>query len=411
MPVAAYDPEKHSIFEGRHHVCTACVGNNGGSDFETYAMGYFDAAKLLLVEVTDPKKCLTQDTLVYPILFNLRHGVELSIKHVSRVLSEAQLPNPGATQNTHELKQLWADLTEQSKPDRRLLAAIHELDPAVLQMHEADPLAQEFRYAERNDGVPSFKGRHIVDLVTVLELATFTAERFDQFFYLARRIATERRYKSFTPELNRDELEQLSKDLPDADTWSGSERFKQVKTDWMTKYNLSGRAFIRAIEFIKRHREFSANIGLRKPLIALDERMLNLLLSASIQMLSEHWKEAKTFRTVFEREDPAVTAFKATKIKLTKSLVAEVCALFYQGRDSDLSEEYEARLQYHGRYPARVSQQTLRADFQHVFSKLNFAECLCEGLRQIGHPEFTLKFRPQIDAIKSGIPKIQEVSF
>ncbi|MFT3783807.1 MAG: hypothetical protein QM790_17490 [Nibricoccus sp.] len=410
MSIPAYDPKSYSIFETRHHLATACVGDNGLNDFETYATGYFEAARLLLAQATDPRKCLTLDTIVYPILFNLRHGVELSIKHVSRVLSEAKLPNPGATQNTHELEQLWADLTEQSKPDRRLIAAIEELEPAVLQMHEADPLAQEFRYAERNDGVPSFKGRHIVDLVTVLELADFTAERFEQLFYRSRRIASERRYGSFTPELNRDELEQLSKDLPDAHTWSDSTKFKEVKADWTKRYRLSGNAFCRAIDFIKKHREFSANIGLRKPLVGLNGETLERLLSASIQMLSEHWKEGQTLRAVFDRKDPVSTAINSTGIKLTKTLVAEVRALFYQGRDGDFSEEYETRFKSHDGYRADVSQQVLLSDFRHVFSKLNFAECLCEGLRQIGYPEFAAKFRPQVDAIKSGVPSIREAN-
>ena len=402
MPAVVYNPAKHSIFEAKHHVCTACVGENGISDFETYATGYFEAAQLLLVQLLDRKLGLTEDTLVYPILFTLRHGVELSIKHVSRVLAEAELPAPNTDQNTHELKSLWVDLVAQARADRRLVAAMAKLKPAVLQLHEADPLAQEFRYAERTDGAPSLQNHSVVDMVTVLKLAKFTADRFDALFGLAAQVRRERKHGSFTAEFNRPELERLSKQLPPASEWKNSERFAAVKSAWAKRYQLSSRAFGRAVDFIKSHREFAGNIGLAKPFVALSDDTLDRLLSASIKLLAEQAKERlEDWPGEPPFEDPLHTLFAVTRIKLSVSFVSEVNALFYLGRDARMSEEYDCMLEYHSRYTEPASSEALWANFVHVFEKMNFAEDLCRGLRMTGHPEIARKFEPKIKRLNA----------
>lgn len=412
MPAAAYNPKRHSIFKATHHVCTACVGENGIGDFETYATGYFEATQLLLVQVLDLKQGLTQDTLVYPILFTLRHGVELSIKHLARVLIEAGLPHQADTAKTHELKQLWSDFSKQAVPDRRLIAAISELEPAVLQMHEADPLAQEFRYAERTDGVPSFKGHSVVDMVTVRELASFTAKRFSKLFWLADQIRRERQYGSFTPELNRVELEQLSKELPAASQWAGSEQFEAVKATWIKKYQLSNRAFSRAVDFIKGHREFAGNIGQPKPFVALTEDAIDRLLSASLKLLSEQTKKTPKGRPMEPRFDrPSRTKLKSTRLELTVPLVAEVNALFYLGRDGVISEQFEAKLEYHSRYTEPVSVDVLWPNFAHVFEKMNFAKCMCRGLRMTGHSMLAAKFEPEIERLYERYRRTSAIHF
>lgn len=82
-----FDPRTCNIFEPRHSThANACVGENGYVNAETYAIGYFQATRLLLEDVLNIKNKRFQDTLVYPILFNFRHGIEISIKQISKVL-------------------------------------------------------------------------------------------------------------------------------------------------------------------------------------------------------------------------------------------------------------------------------------------------------------------------------------
>lgn len=59
----------------------ACVGNNGSPGYREYAEGFSDAANMLLAHVLDNEERSNVDILVYPICFNIRHAVELRLKH------------------------------------------------------------------------------------------------------------------------------------------------------------------------------------------------------------------------------------------------------------------------------------------------------------------------------------------
>ena len=132
-------------------------------------------------------------------------------------------------------------------------------------------------------------------------------------------------------------MEQLSKELPDASLWAGSEQFNAVKATWMKKYKLSSRAFGRAVDFIKDHREFSSNIGLSKAFVSLTDGDLDRLLSASLKLLSRQIKRAGTWPSKLRLERPEFSLFKSTGLELSVSLVSEVNAIFYLGRDERIS--------------------------------------------------------------------------
>lgn len=390
--MAAFDPKLHSMFEGRHNVqSNACVGENGCSDFETYALGYFDAAKLILKQVLDPHKCLIQDQLVYPILFNFRHGIELSLKHISKSLTRSGITVSEFDNNTHDLQKLWSRFTKQAKQDRRLLTIADQLTPAIEQIHEADPLAQEFRYSEKRDGFPSLEGRKIVDLATVYQLLEYTVSHFNGLFGLSYQIEKERLYGSFTKELNREELEQLSKELPDKSNWSESEEFAKIRTKWMDRLGLSSRTFSKAIEFIEGHREFAGNIGMYSEIAGVNDEDLDRILKAAKKLNS--YQKARTELSIesllseYERE-----CFEETGVKLTPALVTKINALFYLARDQHLSEEYPQLLKHFEYSESSIEMSQLWADFAHVFEKTTFVACALKALRMVGRPDLADSF-------------------
>lgn len=67
----------NALFRGDHELgqYDACVGDNGCSNLYYYA----DSVFLLIDALTTGRKAML-DTLIYPICFNLRHSVELTIK-------------------------------------------------------------------------------------------------------------------------------------------------------------------------------------------------------------------------------------------------------------------------------------------------------------------------------------------
>lgn len=69
---------------GRDFQWNAYVGRQ--SDETAYADGYMEAALLLANAVIDGAMMGSRDTLVMPILYNARHGVELTLKDAIRDL-------------------------------------------------------------------------------------------------------------------------------------------------------------------------------------------------------------------------------------------------------------------------------------------------------------------------------------
>ncbi len=71
----------NALFRGDYALgaYNACVGDNGCPDLYFYADGFADSVFLLIDALTSGQKAML-DTLIYPICFNLRHSVELTIK-------------------------------------------------------------------------------------------------------------------------------------------------------------------------------------------------------------------------------------------------------------------------------------------------------------------------------------------
>lgn len=122
-------------------VDSACV--NFGHDLHLYAAGFREGAEALLTAVRANRH--GQDFLVYPIVYNLRHAVELLLKQVIRA-SRNLLDEAGDFPDSHKLDDLW----NTCKP---LLKRIWPDDPAystvestVERLVELDPEGETFRY-------------------------------------------------------------------------------------------------------------------------------------------------------------------------------------------------------------------------------------------------------------------------
>lgn len=57
----------------------ACVGINGGTSDYDIMRGFFEAVKIQIIALKN-NKGLPEDILVYPIVFCMRHCIELGIK-------------------------------------------------------------------------------------------------------------------------------------------------------------------------------------------------------------------------------------------------------------------------------------------------------------------------------------------
>jgi hypothetical protein len=137
--------------------------NFGMSEY-AYRQGYRRAAKLLAEHVCNGYK--DQDLLVYPIVHNYRHHVELTLKHLIALgsyLSEREITPQirRLLRKSHSLIQLWGTLKPILfatgaavgwKPEN---ADIEGVESYIQQLSGADEGSYNFRYATDTNGNPS----------------------------------------------------------------------------------------------------------------------------------------------------------------------------------------------------------------------------------------------------------------
>jgi hypothetical protein len=168
----------------------ACL-NFGISEY-AYRQGYRRAAKILAEYVCN--ECEDQDLLVYPIVHNYRHHVELTLKHLialgSYLCDRAITPQTrGLLRKSHNLKRLWETLKPILfaagtavgwKPEN---ADVEGVESYIQQLSAADERSCSFRYATDTDGNPSLPGmthlniyvfaNHMEQLAEYLETIAF----------------------------------------------------------------------------------------------------------------------------------------------------------------------------------------------------------------------------------------------
>ncbi len=100
----AIDPFFEEIHDGEWN---ACIGTQG--DAENYVDGYIEAALELAAAVLDKRLYASRDTLAMPILYNCRHGLELSLKYAIDRLHKTGMLKAGHPAN-HDIESHWHHL-------------------------------------------------------------------------------------------------------------------------------------------------------------------------------------------------------------------------------------------------------------------------------------------------------------
>ncbi len=128
--------------EGSRIATVACL--NFASDLHLYHSGFRDGAEALIDTLEQEER--GQDLLVYPLVYCLRHAVELALKMVIRGARHL-LDEPGDFPDGHLLHHLWntaRPLLEQIwKDDREAFARVARV---VEDLRPIDPEGEGFRY-------------------------------------------------------------------------------------------------------------------------------------------------------------------------------------------------------------------------------------------------------------------------
>lgn len=346
---------------------TACVGENGGYDQTTIYNGFVDTVNTLIESVGEYKNCA--DPMVYPILFCLRHSIELFLKklyanfeylkclknnpsdfkkllkaqrlyarlmylqeecdnkidsptfegcekseikkycakkpiiqeRLNRVeqcivlLNERLFISLNEDEYTHDLNELICKVLSVYEIDERITVLFNTVLPLLNNYKDIDPKGDAFRYWFDKEGNAHFQTKNIgivrIDIIAIqFKQITSYFEKIELVMWC---LLKEYKTGTFTKELSRFQIEEISKMLPTQNEFS--EKIKEIKDEIKQKYQIGSNKFNSILSLIRNHREFSANMGWEKPFLNLSDNAMNIFAKCSLGL--DDWESSSSLIT------------------------------------------------------------------------------------------------------------------
>lgn len=368
----------------------ACVGKQGAEI--NYVDGYIEAAIEMANAILDKRLYDQRDTLVLPILYNARHGVELALKFATRRLVGVGVL-PAARPQDHDIKAEWELLAHSNLGDEALCGFVSALAPYVASLASIDDDGQELRYARTRDGKKSLDDVALVNIEVVLESLVALSKILDGLKYRVLDILDERTTGSFTSHCSRRDLLAIAQMIPARKKWTEA-KFDDARDAVMARFAIGRRQFSHALKVIEAHREMGALIGLEFPLAHLSDEHLLFVIQEWTKLhspgagsglvldigalISRDWEKMQARHAA----EAAVQA--AILEQLGADELADLEAIYYLGRGREFSERYADMIAY-----AKASHPTpeeRRAAVAHLLQKTNLGHCLAAGVARLGRP-------------------------
>lgn len=256
----------------------ACVGDNGGTDNEVIKSGFQRTANILIEMSNTCNE--TEDTLVYPLVYNARHSIELALKIIieqlwklqelkGSVKSDELIKLEKKKLHCHDIKILFEMVESLVEIDRRLPSCYKGIEPLV-EFYYFDKDGDAFKYETDVKGVPHMSHNKIsyICINTFGEQFNYIMRKLDNMIYFLKNCIREYQLRTFTKNLSREDIENISRLLPKHEKWH-EKQFNEIKDEVKREYNISNNEFSKALDIIRAHRRFCVNIGLEKPFLEI----------------------------------------------------------------------------------------------------------------------------------------------
>lgn len=393
------DPFFERIYDGAWN---ACVGIQG--DAENYVDGYLEAALELAAAVIDKNLVGSRDTLAMPILYNCRHGLELSLKYAINRLHDMGMISH-AHQTDHDIESHWQHLQDRAVGgvsalgDSTLRQLVLDLELYVKSLAAIDDDGQELRYAQNREGEMSLKDISIINLPHVRRSIEKLSVILQQLKQRVHEIVHERYTKTYTPNCSRKDLEEIAKIVEVQSTWS-EDSFLDKRAKVMEKFGLSKGKFSDALNAIKNSGPLAALIGKEATLKYLsDEKateVLTLWVKDNPRITQEKFDDLGI--DYFDRDwGKQVESTNKSKLLdetilklMTLEEFADLETVYYLGRNRVFGEHYEVQLvNTISSYVKPLSFQSV----QHIMTKTNLLDFFADGCEKVGRPSLARKIR------------------
>ena len=388
----------------------ACVGIQG--DELNYVDGFLEAARIIADALIDGELTGSRDTLIMPILYNVRHGLELSLKFVIGTLARAGIIEERSGAVDHDIRIYWEHLHSQQVPDHRARKLILALEPFVASLDTIDKDGGELRYFETKDGRRSLGEHSVVHLKLVRANVHRLGELLHELTDRIGQLEIDWPTGTFTDLFSRSDLLAIAKALGPRATWT-EESFDERRDAVKAQYGVGARPLTKAIEAIERSRHLGVYLGKSTPLKHLThDRVIQLVgmwLAAHPPRKSGGTLgviSSREIRKLLERGMPAQMKLDQTVMaEFSFEEFADVETVFYVGTVPLMGEQYEAKLQ--STLAEHLSAQKAERDrwhkVHHIMSKTNFLVGMMRGLERTGSPCTAAKVKAMIAATNAAL--------
>lgn len=368
----------------------ACTGTQ--SSPYNYIYGYIDAAISLAQNVVKNEQHGKRDTLIMPVLFCVRHGIELTLKFILAELHRTRhLHTP--PEKHHNLNRLLNQILSSNLKDEGLRQSITKIVPYIEDISRIDNIGDEFRYFINSSGKISLENTSLVNYITLNRSIPYLKEVIDELIFGIREYADGIKTGSFTKECSRRDLEIIARMLPLRRDWSSS-IFLEKREEIKTRFHLSSNAFSRALNVIQNVRWLKSIIGVETPPLAITKE--NAL------FVTRQWLRYAKFESSVD--DPFSDDYlklvysinNSAKCALSNEALFDVEAIFTIARNQEFPEFYEPLFE-------ELSGLNAPPILSAMFENINFMTYFSDGLKMIGATRLAADVRNEAGVL--GIPK------
>ena len=308
----------NKTFNSLNPTYNACVGDNGGFYMHAYVKGYREAVEILLERVLAESYLL--DSLVYPIIYNARHFVELSLKasidnlkYINQVLGNKC---DSIKTKTHQISRLLNTERDLSSAEIRYKEVILKLEEFVLDFADMDDSAETFRFHKDHKGEFHLKTQGCINLEAFAKRFAEMSEAFDDLSYMDDFLKNEYRVTTVVEHYSRATIESIAKEIPPK-PWNNEASASQINY-LMGRYGLSSEQFSKIVGKIESHREFASLIGMEIPLEGLSLERFSFFIQ-EYQSFGENNKHVD-LKTYWENVYKVSDAFSLDEIAILAAL-------------------------------------------------------------------------------------------